>query len=234
MDLRWRSTEAADERNLAGRDLEGPAGAQTCPTLARALEAAFHKDRPEILHLGSLCGQTVVYLAERGARVAVEGFDPPEPRFEPEKDDEGEAPPVAPLRINQPDGTFDLVLAWELLDFIPADRLNEFTAELGRVLIPGGRLLLFSLSGSGKQDQPQVSPGRYRILADDKVSRESIDEPNRRRYDYATRIIERALEPLSIQTIHLQRNQLREFLAMKPRPSKSGSKNGKSAAPAIR
>jgi SAM-dependent methyltransferase len=219
--LRWRSTGPADAKILGGRDLEGPAGHQTCPTLARALEAVFQKDRPEILHLGSLCGQTVVYLAERGARVAVEGFDPPEPHAEAEQGQDGaEQSQVAPLRINQPDETFDLVLVWELLDFVPADRLAEVTSELRRVLVEGGRLLLFSMGGSRIPDQPQLRPGRYRILADDKVSRESIDEPTGTRYEYATRAIERALEPLSIQTVHLQRNQLREFLAVK-RVSKS-------------
>ena len=45
--------------------------------------------------------------------------------------------------------------------------------------------------------------------------REQIDGPKRPRWVYSTRQIEQGLAPLRMQTLHLQRNQVREFLALK-------------------
>jgi SAM-dependent methyltransferase len=183
------------------------------------LKAVFKSERPEILDLGPLCGETVVYLADRGARVSVEELDVPPPG-EPVGGDDA-PPPVRPLRIDQPDETFDLVLAWEQCDFIPDDRLDEFGAELRRVLRPGGWLLLFSLNRKLGDEAPADRPSRYRIVADDRVSREPTSFAPQRRWLYPTRRIERALEPMSIQTLHLQRNQMREFLALKLAPGEA-------------
>jgi len=186
---------------------------QSCPTLVRALESIFRSDRPEILDLGPLCGQTVVSLADRGARVAVEEFCPPAPT--PEADKDAAAPAVEPLRIDQPDGRFDLVLAWELWDFVPPERLAEFGAEIHRLLADNGLLLLLSLNVPQKDGKSFGRLSRYRLLAEDRLAREEIDGPRHRRWVYSTRQIESALAPMSIQALHLQRSQLREFLVHK-------------------
>jgi hypothetical protein len=56
---------------------------------------------------------------------------------------------------------------------------------------------------------------RYRLLGDDRFLREEIPGSERQRWAFPTRQIEQALAPLSIQALHLQRNQMREFLALK-------------------
>ena len=56
---------------------------------------------------------------------------------------------------------------------------------------------------------------RYRLLADDLIVREEPGEHRRRRYVHPNREIERAIAGLSVQSIHLQRNQMREILASK-------------------
>lgn len=192
------------------------AGAQSCPSLQRALERILRQDKPEILDLGPMCGASVVYLAGKGARVSVEEFDPPPPIPPPDPSQPaGEPPPKAPLRIEQPDGRFDFVVAWEQTDFVPPDRLADFGKELHRLLAKGGYALLFARSGSGGAKPSQGSPGRFRIIADDKLIQEESGLERRMRWIHPTREIERALAPLHIQGIHLQRNQMREFLARK-------------------
>jgi hypothetical protein len=170
----------------------------------------FRDSKPEILDLGPLCGETVVYLAGRGARVHVEGFEPPEP-LAPKRPGETPAAPI-PLRLDQPDGKFNLVLAWELPDFVPPDRLPEFGAELRRVLKDQGTLLLFSQS---KPTSASECPARYRLLADDMIAREVPAERTHPRYTHPTREIERALKGFAVQGIQLQRNQMREIFAIK-------------------
>jgi len=176
--------------------------------MARALESIFRKENPRVLELGPFCGDTVVQLAERGARVWVDVFEPPEQPTDPEQ-------PAPELRINHPDESFDLVLAWEWMDFLPVERLTEFSAELRRLLVVGGWLLLFSLNGPAGDKGGLDRPGCYRMLAEDRLRREPGNGDKRHRWVYPTRKIEGVLAPLKIQTLHLQRNQMREFLALK-------------------
>ena len=76
-------------------------------------------------------------------------------------------------------------------------------------------LLLFALNSLSRDDAMARTLGRYRVVADDKILREPVPAGGRRRWAHPTRDVECALAPLSIQGIHLQRNQMREFLALK-------------------
>ena len=208
--------------------LDGPApdaaadAVQKCPGLAKILEKIRRIDRPEILDLGPFCGASAVFLADRGARVSVEEFSPPaEPPPEPPRKTTAGAltrpeprPAPAPIRLDQPDGKFHVVLVWEACDFIPTARLAEFGAEIGRVLADGGWALLLSISSAQAQGVPSRPP-RYRVVDADRVERVAVDGPALRRYVHNPRDIERALAPLGVQGIQLQRNQLREFVLLK-------------------
>lgn len=189
---------------------------QKCPGIARALKRILsNDDRPEVLDLGQFSRSAAVYLAHRGARVSVEDFAPPPPTPERAK---GEKPsPLPPISIPQPDRKFDLVLAWEHGDFVGPDRLMEFGSELRRVMIPGGWLVLFAQDDPrGKEVRPD-RPGCYRLAADDRVVRSESGGPARPRWIHTNRALERALSPLSVQSIKLQRNRIREFLIQKPK-----------------
>lgn len=170
----------------------------------------LREPKAEILDLGPLCGESVVYLAGRGARVTVEDFEPPPPT--PPRQPGEIMIERAPIQFDHPDGRFDLVLAWELTDFVPPDRLPDYGAELRRLTRDGGWLFLLSHAHPQSQNEPLA---RYRLLADDLIVRESCDLPPRRRWVHPTREIERALVGFSVQGIHLQRNQMREVLALK-------------------
>ncbi len=198
---------------------------QKCPGLGKILDKLARLDKPEILDLGTFCGDTAVFLAGRGARVSVEEFVPPPPLPEAppgkklsgsgskDRDKRIEKPP--PLRLEQPDGKFHLVLVWELCDFISSSRLPEFGGELRRVLVEGGWVLLFSASGPLEESHATRRPPRYRVVDNNQVVRESSQGPSHKRYSHNPRDIERALAPLVCQGIHLQRNQLREFTMFK-------------------
>jgi SAM-dependent methyltransferase len=183
---------------------------QPCGSLGRVLARVFRESHPEVLDLGPLCGQTVVYLAQRGARVHVEPFEPP--RSVPPAAPGEPAPEAPPIRLDHPDGKFDLVLAWEHFDFVPPERVPDFAREIRRVLRDGGSLFLLSRMSAPKGPE---RPVRYRVLADDMIARESTRLPARPRWTSSTRDIERALAGFSIEGVHLQRNQMREFAAIR-------------------
>ncbi len=156
-----------------------------------------------------------MFLADKGARVSVEEMDPLPPR-PPAGSDE---PAPEPFKVDHPDEAFDVVLAWEQFDFVPPNRMDEFMKELQRVIAPGGWLMLFSLNKVNEKGETG-RPGRYRILADNRIQREETSGTPLERWVHPTRDIERALAPLSVQKLHLHRNQMREFLALKPTKKK--------------
>jgi hypothetical protein len=196
----------------SGVSAAAPAAAagQPCGGLGRAVARAFREGKPQILVLGPLCGESVVFLAGRGARVHVDEVDLPEPV--PARPPGAPAPEVRPFRIDQPSGAFDLVLAWEMLDFVPPDRLPEVGAEIVRVLRIGGQVVMFAHL---KPPSDHAVLPRYRLLADDLIVREEPSTPARPRYVHSNMMLERAIAGVSVQNIHLQRSQMREILASK-------------------
>lgn len=206
--IRASRLEPGTEASWAGLAAQG----QPCGSLGRVLARVFRRPKPEILDLGPLCGESVVYLAGRGARVHVEEIAPLEPL--PERRPGEPIPAVARFGLEQADSSVDLVLAWEMADFVPPERLAEFGGEIVRVLREGGLVFLLAFA---TKPCPEEAPPRYRILADDLLARVAGGGPPRPRFAHPNREIEKALAGLSIQGIHLQRNQLREIVALKPR-----------------
>ena len=78
--------------------------------------------------------------------------------------------------------------------------------------------MLFARNTPAGEERSWRHPGRYRVVDDDRIIREESGIKARRRWVHPTRDIERALAPLTIDGLHLQRNQLREFV-VKRKPS---------------
>ena len=66
-----------------------------------------------------------------------------------------------------------------------------------------------------KKEPTRAIPSRIRILDDGHVAREPSDEPEGRRWAHPNRDVERALDGLSIQGVHLHRDGTREIVACK-------------------
>ena len=219
--LRWLQSSVSSSR--ATPDVGASTGEeQKCPGIARALQRILsEREQPEVLDLGQFSRSAAVYLANRGARVSVEDFVPPPPKRKKRittsgNGEKSETPKAEPVVIPQGDGKFDLVLAWELWDFVPPDRLAEFAAEVVRVLAPGGWLVLYAKDSPGADPGREEQAGSYSLVADDRMVRLPAAGPPRPRWTHPNRAIERALAPLSVQAIHLQPNRIREFLVRKP------------------
>jgi len=172
-----------------------------CSGLEKALHFVMRREHPDVLDLGPMCGATVTFLAGLGARVTVEDFEPATlPRRKNER----------PLRIDRPNASFDLILAWEHIDFMPPERLEEFARELRRLLTADGWMFLFSRAAAGR---PFGRRARFRVMERNMVAREPLDEAPRSRWVHSSRAIEKALGGFLIEGIHLRRNQIREVVA---------------------
>ncbi len=180
------------------------------PGLRKSIDRTFRDGKARILDLGPMCGPSVVDLASRGAQVCVEEFAPPPPLST--ADDKGEPGEVRPIRFEHDDASFDLVLLWERLDFVPPDRLREFCQEVRRVLKVGGWVLALT---SSRKEPRRASAARIRIVDEEHIAREPSGEPERPRWAHPNRELERSLDGVSIQGIHLHRDGLREVTGLK-------------------
>jgi len=190
---------------------EGTVDAIRSPGLRRVLDRVFRDGKVRVLDLGPSFGESIIEIARRGAQVTVDEFRPPRPV--PRADAGGDPPPPpTPVRFDHDDDSFDLVLLWERLDFVPPDRLREFGQEVRRVLKVGGWILALS---SSRKEPRRASAGRVRILDDDRIAREPSGEPERNRWAHPNRDLERALDGIAIQGIHLHRDGLREIVGAK-------------------
>lgn len=200
----------------ADREIGGGPATQACPSLSKALKKLFREEgaSPRVLDLGPFSGESAVYLARLGARVTVEEFNHLPFNRAPEDDDDVPAPV---LKIDAPDGAFDLILAWEHFDYLPRNELDRWGAELRRVLADGGWLLFFARNPKlGNSEAEVEAPQRFRITGDDSLTVTETGWEGRLRYAHPTRLLETAVSPMKVNGIHLQRNQTREFLIQKP------------------
>ncbi len=131
------------------------------------LEILSRKDRPVILDLGALIGSNVEYFFNLGVKVHVEDlvgsyqnhrywnlvegqmlFD--EPRFLKEN-------------LDYPEGTFDGVIIWDLLNFIDPKFARSFVQRITLMTKLGGCVLAFVHT----QNPPGLTPIRkYRLVED--------------------------------------------------------------------
>lgn len=106
-------------------------------------------DGATVLDAGCGAGRLARHLAARGFAVTGVDVSPemiraasrhqPDSRFD-----------VADLgKLPHPDASFEAVIAWYSLIHTPHDDLASVLAELSRVLVPGGRLLLAVHAGAG-------------------------------------------------------------------------------------
>lgn len=137
---------------------------------------------PAVLDLGVLCGANITYLGARGCRVSVESMPLPTAGAAPapakggqaarREDGERTVPePVSPL--SYPAGSFSGVLAWDAISRMPAPEATGFAETLRRLLVNGGVLLAYF---PGPPGNPQGAMGKYRILGDDRLAVESLNQ----------------------------------------------------------
>jgi hypothetical protein len=116
-------------------------GAYESPAVRRIAERLERTESPNVLDLGVLSGETVTALAGLGARVHVHDvMTPLADRLARGGEPGGEGPDLlAELKL-LPE-SMDVILAWELLDFLPLPEARRAVTRLGRWLRPKGLLL---------------------------------------------------------------------------------------------
>jgi hypothetical protein len=194
------------------------------------------RPRPQVLDLGPICDRTIQYFLSRGCRVFVEAAEDPRlhasaapvPAVPAAKSAAGAAPrprngaspapagkpeatePAAPaLRLDYPDDSFDAILLWDVMDYLPDAVALQFGLELNRVSRQGALILLYA-------DTRRVPPAeplqRYRLTAEGAVEHEAIPGTSAKRIYRENRDLFRLFPRFDVRKSTLLRSQVREVL----------------------
>jgi hypothetical protein len=139
---------------------EPAAGSYESASAKRIADRVARGYRPEVLDLGVLSGPTVAALLEMGARVHVHDVMTPLSRVPA-----GVAPDVESLfkELKVLPESLDVVLAWELMDFLPMPEARQAAQRLARWLKPKGLILAVFHTAAASEVH------RFKLLAGDRV-----------------------------------------------------------------
>lgn len=166
-------------------------------------------DRPRILDLGPLSGQTINCLAgEMGCRVRVHDLG------REAEDRLTEA--VTELRV-EPEG-YHLALLWGLLDHLSPSAVNRLRDKLWEGLVPGGLVVAYF----GQHETKEAGIVQYNLTGWDRVwTRETeVRTPVR---NYPNRAVLNLLAPFTAVSSFILRDGLREFVFSRPQSANPGS-----------
>jgi hypothetical protein len=130
---------------------------------------------------------------------------------------------VAPLVSDSRREKIDIVLCWDLLNYLSLPLYNAFTAHLAALMGPRG--ILHAYIHSAQTDMPQ-HPQRYAVLGNDLVVRLDRDPPVRKTPRYSYTDLDKHAGGLRVARSMLLRNGIQEYLlCMSPTKTKGDSQS---------
>lgn len=164
--------------------------------------AALPADRSwRILDLGPAVPDNVALLGPRAARLQIVDLLRGRARG-------AESEALASL-ASEESRSFDLVLAWDVLDYRSAEQASRLVVILGELCRPGA--LLHALI-TAVETMP-AAPCRYRILADGKVRREVRAEGDMGAPNLTPADVEKLLEGFRVEHAFVLSHGVREYVA---------------------
>jgi hypothetical protein len=183
------------------------------------LEAAFatlpRRQRCRVLDLGPAMADNVTALGEVARRVRILDLT----RIEvgrrsalPETIENGIRSLCALATDHE--AVHDLVLAWDLVNYVPRNRVAPLMEALGDLCTTGGRVFL-----SVTENHPiPALPNRHRIIGASRVRVESLTSEVGVAPELPPAAVERALKGFRIERTFVLRHGVREYVAVKAEP----------------
>ena len=106
------------------------------------------------------------------------------------------------------DGDFDLILAWDLLNYLDEDELRSLSRHLAAVSSPGA--VLFALVSTRKV-MPN-KPAVFRIVDPSRLAYQTDPRVKREAPRYKEPALDRAMPEFSVESTYLLRNGMQEYL----------------------
>jgi len=173
----------------------------------RALLDELPEDRSSrVLDLGSASGRNVDFLSQYACKIQIEDLYASLPVAD------GEAPEVPPpferILVFDPAAQFDVILAWDLLDYLDRESIRALVSYLARFCRPNSLLLAFSST----QKEIAERPVRFRFVDGDTLEYD-LDSPNKRTGPrYTPRDLTHMFAGFRVQQSFLLKNGIQEYL----------------------
>ena len=185
-------------------------GEQQTLALGPVLRELERRRRPRVLDLGPALGASVEFLAGYSVQLFIADL------FRSLRSSTGQLPPDAArlrraLEEQLPlpaEGPFDLVLAWDLLNYFAADQLEALGQHLGALCRPGGQLFALVATRGNIGDRPM----NFEIVARDLLRYRPTGAQQRPGPGYRETALERLLDAFAVQTSFLLRNGMQEYI----------------------
>jgi hypothetical protein len=220
MKLPWPSRDAVkppSSDEASSEVARPPVATYTSPGLEAAFAGLPEPPACRVLELGPAVGDNVAFVSRLAQLIEV--VDMGRVPF-------GRRSPVGPaierdisrLRELQAEGAgpFDLVLAWDLLNYVSRESLSEFVELLAILCAPRGRLLATVFEG----ETMPARPSRYRIAGPTRLVSEAVTRDVTGAPDLPPAEIERLFRGFRVERSFVLRHGAREYLAV---ASSSGS-----------
>lgn len=204
---RLRSRTPAEVERPDSEEETTPAPVERSSPGLGALFGLLKEDgRHAILDLGPASDRHLRFLGRYARQIRFAGLVPEPPRGEALLSAIGALAP-------QPGHSYDVVLAWNVLDRLDRAEREALIGRLAAFTAPGGRLYA-AVDASGA---PTVRPVRSAIIDVDRVEHHVVGPPEPARPQLLPAHMERLLSPFEITHAFMLRVGLREYVAMKPR-----------------
>ena len=205
--FKWggRKDEPSPARSTAASETTA-----TSKVLPRLLAALQQRPAPVLMDLGPVIGSNISFFGEQlGCKIFVEDLFADVDRH---RDREEELAAFLERRFPQGDGTFDGILCWDLMDFLPPAAGQVLAAQMTRLLAVDGALLGFFGTAAGRE----TTFTKF-VVADDQTLHYRPYGPARTR----TRILQnrdiiKLFEGLRVSDSFLLQTNMREILFRKP------------------
>lgn len=178
--------------------------------LESALQPALDGKRLVVLDLGPPSGSTVAFFNGFRCRLGIAGVTSALPGLDAEADAARRRRYLQKLLPAETFGGTDLVLCWDLLNYLRPPTISAFMEHVGSLMPPGAVLHALVAYGAASLPEP---PQRLVLRPDGWVSRAGAGSPGTRPAPrYATGELQRLMPGFRVDRVMLLRNGTQEYL----------------------
>lgn len=165
------------------------------------------RNRPCILDLGPASGGNVRFFSRFAGKLLIGDLHDEirDGRFDPSTREHATA---LPWRNDGENPPLDLILAWDLFNYLELAHLRAFIRSLSRCCVED--TLLFALIWTRKE--MPAAPQRFTIVGPDAIRYESMTDSRRPCPQYREPDLTRAMPGFQVETTFLLRNGVQEYL----------------------
>ncbi len=213
--MRWLQRSQAVSPTALGRDVDvtekdGEPAVHDSPALTEIL-AALDPERPvRVLDLGPALQTNLEYYATIGKRVRIvpllrnDGLDGLRAL------DEEAFTAMLDRLLPTENAEFDLILMWDLLNYLVDDQPSLLARHLAAVSHPGAKIHVMIITA----ETMPAEPARYEILDAGRLDYRSTTDRRTAAPDPPPAKVERWLKPFRVERSFLLRHGVREFIAV--------------------